>query len=547
MNSSPAEQITGLPEPPAAVSANPPGKPGAVRAESAVPLDQNSATKSRGIKPAVIAAAVEAWLIAGRTSSWLASALLHVGIVMLLSLFILSQPREVAPLNLEGAFESDLADELDLIVSELEATSGDITVEQSLTASLPAPGRLVTVGTIEPTLLNVPSATKVPRDTGRILETIGQPLASHGGGMDGRHASSRRSLALGNGGSEASESAVERGLAWLAAHQFEDGGWRFDLKACPGCGGQCKDSGLVESTTASTGMALLCFLGAGYTQDEGPYQEVVSAGLYYLVDKMLITSNGGDLRDNSLLDELIDGQPQFRRSGDMYCHGIATLALCEAYAMTRDKSLAAPAQQAVNFIVYAQHKNGGWRYAPKEPGDTTVSGWQVTALKSALLGKLEVPRSVWYRASDYFDSVQDDRGATYGYQSPDKSRRSTSVVGLFSRMILGWPKNHPPLKKGMSRIAKQYPDQNHMYFNYYATQALFHTGGPGWERWNPRMREYLVNTQATTGHEAGSWYIDEHWSQTGGRIYSTALAILTLEVYYRYMPMYGEAFVGDSP
>ena len=86
-----------------------------------------------------------------------------------------------------------------------------------------------------------------------------------------------------------------------------------------------------------------------------------------------------------------------------------------------------------------------------------------------------------------------------------------------------------------------------MYFNYYASQALFHTGGSGWERWNPRMREYLISLQATEGHEAGSWYIDENWSDRGGRLYTTALAILTLEVYYRYMPMYREAFVDDAP
>jgi len=231
----------------------------------------------------------------------------------------------------------------------------------------------------------------------------------------------------------------------------------------------------------------------------------------------------------------------------MYSHGLATLALCEAYAMTHDENIALPAQEAVNFIVYAQHKQGGWRYEPKEPGDTTVSGWQVTALKSAVLGKLKVPREVWYRASDFFDSVQDDRGATYGYQSPSKSRRSTTVVGLFSRMILGWPRKYPPLVKGISKIAKQQPQQNNMYFNYYASQALFHMGGSGWKRWNPRMREYLVNSQATAGHEAGSWYFDEQWSDHGGRLYSTALSILTLEVYYRFMPMYREAFVEEAP
>jgi hypothetical protein len=211
--------------------------------------------------------------------------------------------------------------------------------------------------------------------------------------------------------------------------------------------------------------------------------------------------------------------------------------------MSRDERLAAPAQEAANFIVNAQHKLGGWRYEPGEPGDLSVTGWQITALKSAAHGKLKIPRDVWYRASDFLDSVQENRGATYGYQEPTNNKRSMSVVGLFSRMMLGWPHDHRPLLKGVAQVANQAPHQNHMYFNYYAAQVLRHHGGSDWKRWNPRMRDYLVNLQATQGHETGSWYIDEDWSTQGGRLYTTTLSILTLEVYYRYMPMYQEAFL----
>ena len=178
-------------------------------------------------------------------------------------------------------------------------------------------------------------------------------MASLGGGMSGRKAGNRRGMALSNGGSEASESAVELGLEWLAEHQFSDGGWRFDLTECPQCGGKCRHSGFIQSTTASTGLALLCFLGAGYTQHEGPYQETVAKGLYYLVNKMLLTSFGGDLRDQSVVSQKDDGILLVHKSGDMYSHAIATLALCEAYGMTKDKNLAGPAQEAINFIVYA--------------------------------------------------------------------------------------------------------------------------------------------------------------------------------------------------
>ncbi len=495
----------------------------------------------------LVALWVAAWLEEGYSLSWLASAFFHACIVILLSVFMFAESGDLPIRWLDGAFDQEFSEIVDLQESSLSAEGGEFSLSQHPPTALPQSGSSLIAGVTNPLRPQIPTAIQTPNGSFSPEETLGNLLAAKGGGLDGRGQDNRRRLAMGGGGNAASESAVELGLAWLAAHQWGDGGWRFDLGKCPQCAGECRDSGIIDSTTAPTGLALLCFLGAGYTQHEGPYQDVVANGLYYLSNKMVLTTFGGDLRDNTLLDELGKGIPSFRKSGDMYSHGIATLALCEAYAMTHDKNLAEPAQQAVDFIVHAQHEKGGWRYEPGEPGDTTVSGWQVTALKSALLADLEVPRDVWYRASEFFDSVQELRGATYGYQKPSTKRRSTSVVGLFCRMMLGWPREHPPLLKGMARIAEETPQKNHMYFNYYASQALHHVGGSGWKRWNPRMRDYLVTSQAQSGHERGSWYFDEAYSDRGGRLYTTTLSILTLEVYYRYMPMYQEAFVDEAP
>ena len=478
----------------------------------------------------------------GQPVSLLASAALHGVALMLLSLLIFPLPGERPEAWLAGAF-SDEAETLELDVNELATSGGELSMDQEYAVDLPVAQNVTNSNVVEPSELVLPTTHAPSNLAASLTDAMSQPLASRGGGLDGRKARNRRSLALAGGGTEASEAAVERGLAWLAAHQFDDGGWRFNLEACPQCAGECRHSGFRSSTTDSTGLALLCFLGAGYTQHEGPYQETVANGLYYLQEKMLLTSEGGDLRDKTVLAGADRGAMLDPTNGNMYSHGIATLALCEAYAMSRDERLAAPAQEAANFIVNAQHEGGGWRYEPGEPGDLSVTGWQITALKSAAHGKLKIPRDVWYRAGDYLDSVQEDRGATYGYQKPTSKKRSMSVVGLFSRMMLGWPHDHRPLLKGVAQIADQAPHQNHMYFNYYASQVLRHHGGSGWKRWNPRMRDYLVNLQATQGHETGSWYIDEDWSTQGGRLYTTTLSILTLEVYYRYMPMYQEAFL----
>jgi len=485
--------------------------------------------------------------LAGRQSaSLLVSIFLHIGAVFLLSLLVFVRPIEAPQSWLDGAFEGEVVDTLDLDVNELQTAGGEIYLTSPTATTLAPAANSSSQSLVDPLELDLQVTPQATATTGA-REALGELLASRGGGMSGRNAQNRRSLALAGGGTAASESAVERGLAWLAAHQFEDGGWRFDLESCPQCQGACRDSGVLQSTTGSTGLALLSFLGAGYTQHEGPYQEVIANGLYYLSDKMLITSDGGDLRDRSVISTRDNGIQLIHKNGSMYSHAIATLALCEAYAMSRDSNLAKPAQRAVDFIVYAQHEKGGWRYEPKQPGDLSVTGWQITALKSALLAKLDVPREVWYRASDYLDSVQEERGATYGYQRPSTTQKSMSAVGLLSRMMLGWPHDHRPLRKGMVQLAKESPEKKDMYFNYYATQALHHHGGSGWKRWNLRMRDYLVDSQATEGHETGSWYFDEKWSERGGRLYTTTLAILTLEVYYRYMPMYQEAFVEDAP
>ncbi len=532
MNPLPAENPPLLSEPPSAL-------PEAASRASGETV--SSAAASESLLPAQSALRKKSF---GQPISLLASAAVHGLALVLLSLLLFPLPSDRPQAWLAGAL-SDEAETLELDVNELSSAGGELSTTQDYALELPTSENLANSSIVEPSELVLPTTTAPSNRSASLTDAMSQPLASRGGGLEGRKARNRRSLALSSGGTSESEAAVERGLAWLAAHQFDDGGWRFDLESCPQCAGACRNAGFRSSTTDSTGLALLCFLGAGYTQHEGPYQETIANGLYYLQQKMLLTSMGGDLRDRSVLSEQQGNVLVIQKNGDMYSHGIATLALCEAYAMSHDERFVGPAQEAVDFIVNAQHEQGGWRYGPGEPGDLSVTGWQITALKSALHGKLKVPRHVWYRAAEFLDSVQEDRGATYGYLKPTSKKRTMSVVGLFSRMMLGWPHDHRPLLKGIARISDQAPHQNHMYFNYYASQVLRHHGGSAWKRWNPRMRDYLVELQATEGHETGSWYIDEDWSNPGGRLYTTTLSILTLEVYYRYMPMYQEAFLED--
>lgn len=511
--------------------------------------------------------------------AWLSSAVVHTVLVVILSLIILATPAE-EPLWVTGGFDALPAEDLEMDLSELPLDgtmpslgsfeSGD---EISLpgprmgalgapagTSATPAIGGGISGGSVFSA--DVAGLAPAPRGAvvGSGFESLSNPLASRGGGLEGRTLENRRAAALSGGGSEQSEAAVEAALAWFAEHQWPDGGWRFDLEKCPNCSGYCRNSGSHTSSTAATGLALLSFLGAGYTHEEGKYQEVVARGLYYLQGQMTITPNGGDLRDKNAALEMAAPRGgllnaaslAIARRDSMYSHGIASLALTEAYAMTRDKQWREPADLAVKFIVNAQYDDGGWRYAPKYetvgPGDMTVSGWQIAVLKSATLAGIDVPYDVWMKINDFLDAIQDDSGSTYLYlRGENRGTAATTAIGLLCRMINGWPRESRPLQRGAAKLGDQLPIRNNMYFNYYASQVLHHVGGPNWEKWNPKMREYLVKTQATDGHEAGSWYFAESHSTPGGRLYTTAMATMTLEVYYRYMPLYKEAFVDRAP
>jgi hypothetical protein len=514
------------------------------------------------------------WLATTGSWAWFSSAIVHALVLIILSLVILSAPRD-EPLWVMGGFDPVPVDDLDAALADIPVegptpslgpfeTGEDPALPGPRAATLGSPTGVATAPAVGSALAANPTIDPLAPvgdlAAGR-FETFESPLASRGGGLEGRKLANRRATALAGGGTAESEEAVELALAWLAEHHWPDGGWHFDLEQCPTCHGYCRNPGKHTSRTGATGLALLCFLGAGYTHQDGKYQEVVSQGLYFLRSRMTITSHGGDLRDNSAALEVeipaggLLGPDQLAaaRRDSMYSHGIASLAVTEAYAMTGDKSLREPAEQAVKFIVSAQYADGGWRYNPgfETPGagDVTVTGWQMTALKSALLAGIDVPYEVWMRASDFLDGVQEDGGAAYRYVRDGGSPRGTAAtpIGLLCRMIGGWRRDHRPLQQGAARLGSQAPQSNNVYFNYYASQVLHHVGGSRWEKWNPRLRDYLVGTQAREGHEAGSWYFSEPHSTPGGRLYTTAMATMTLEVYYRYMPLYKEVFVDRTP
>jgi hypothetical protein len=349
--------------------------------------------------------------------------------------------------------------------------------------------------------------------------------------MLGRSGVERAKLVRREGGSVESERAVERGLDWIARHQRADGGWGLDTS------GECAPPGCplrpaMTSDVAATGLALLPLLGAGNTHTEkGRYQMSVRRGLAWLLsvqqpDGMMYTGGEG----NAL----------------MYSHCIATMVLCESYGLTRDKSLRLPAEMAVGFILRSQHALGGWRYRPMQEGDTCVFGWAIFALRSANMAGIAIPRSCLKGAGRYLDSAAADPAkATYAYLAGGGPTLTMTAEALVCRQLLGWERDTPALLQGVDIIYKDLEsstDRN-IYYWYYATQLLHNMRDKNWLAWNQKIREGLISLQVKgNGCDRGSWDPEapqpDQWGSKAGRLFTTSLSLLTLEVYYRYLPLY---------
>lgn len=385
---------------------------------------------------------------------------------------------------------------------------------------LPAP----TVGSLA--IVETPKSDKGTVTVAEVVSQVPDPYAPAGGGLDGRWEEARTRLLVARGGTSASETAVERALQWLAAHQREDGSWRFEHQG-KACDRTCDHGGTYSSTTGATALALLPFLGHGEWQGENG--RILRHGLDYLVSRMVASPRGGDFQE-----------------GSMYAQGLATIALCEAYAMTGEKRWGNAAQKGIAFIESSQHEAGGWRYFPNQPGDTTVLGWQMMALKTGSWAGLEVSGETVDKGYRFLDLVQGNRGATYGYQDAG-DEPSPTAIGLLCRMHSGWNQLDLRLQRGVVHLQEQGYSRKDMYFNYYATQVMAHYGGPRWEAWNEPLRDDLIASQGTQGHGKGSWYFGGKHTMAGGRLCETAFACLILEVYYRHLPLYGGDPLEHSP
>ena len=343
----------------------------------------------------------------------------------------------------------------------------------------------------------------------------------------------RLTMIMRHGGNRGVLNSADAALRWLAYHQEADGHWDT-MKYGSG----------QKTDTAMTGMALLAFLGAGHSEKVGPFKDNVKRAVGWLKSKQQPSGM------------IFDPTDAGAHRGIGYPTAIATLAIVEAAAMANIDDTRTAAQKAINYCMEHQCGEGsdklGWRYGPKQPGDTSVTGWFVMALKSAKVAGLKIDHSAFDGALRFLQSVEikNDGGDTsygpnvhYGYMPGDAHATSAhrlTAIGNLIQIFMGAPKEQVQgsvewfVNKGGVPTWGANGETVDMYYWYYGSLCTYQVGGDVWKRWNVGMMKALTENQVKQGDDAGSWPIVGEFSGEWGRVGQTALGCLSLEVYYRY-------------
>lgn len=301
--------------------------------------------------------------------------------------------------------------------------------------------------------------------------------------------------------------SIDRALAWLADQQREDGSFRHSD----------------TNGTAYTGLVLLAYLSCGHLPGRSEYGGRVTRAI------------------ESLLAVSARQEGYFGTDGSrMYGHGIATLALSQAYGVCTEEAtnlrIGNALVRAVAIIGEAQHSDGSWNYERSpNAGDLSVSGWQALALRGAQQAHVPIDEAALARAAAFAWRCFDRETAHFRYRPGDvRPARAMRASGLTLVTLLqpsrtgeqaGWH------ARASAHLAEAIPQHGrHYYYELFCVAQATAVVDP---RQNalPQLRSVLLGLQEKSGAFA------KHSGHDGG-VYATAFAVLALSADYRLLPVF---------
>lgn len=403
-------------------------------------------------------------------------------------------------------------------VTPPQATLTMITSAAPTTTGISIPITM-TAPTISKSISDVVPVPTTPRNTGAVALPAG---------VAQRSGSKRGAAMMASGGKPSAEQAVMKALRWLQTAQNPDGTWGEKSKG------------------AMTGLALLAFLGHGETPESSPeFARVVNAGIEALLAQ--------GTKEDGRFSWVAGGFGSPFTPAPVYQHGIATYALGEAYAMTKNEKLVPVLTKAIDHILKGQRGDGGWYYAyntREGAADTSVTGWQIQALKAFQLSGIENPgiKPAMENGVKSIENVYNPSNGAFGYRKVGDRNYSLTGVGVLCKLFAHHKSTDKMVRDAIknieSREVKYDSEEADLYAWYYNTQACFQAQGGTWDRWNRRFQDEIVKSQSPDGSWPPLPHMNPREDHGGlqkspskeGAVYRTTLCTLMLEVFYRYLP-----------
>lgn len=398
---------------------------------------------------------------------------------------------------------------------------------------------------IKPAPVHPPSTTHVPnpsvtvkRPAPKVFGLDASPGQSTGSGgpESGSGGGDKTSRLQKFGGSEKTEAAVRSGLEWLLTHQAADGRWDGDAfqQCCPK-DSRCSSPGHPQYDVGNTALCVAAFIEFG-TLRPPAWDAAIERGVAFL-----------------LRSQKKNGAFGTETASFMYNQAMATYTLAKYYPMHRAPEVSRAVESALQFIGQAQQQKGGWDYTSKQThrNDLSITAWLMLSVDACKTAGFDFPKNRQVSAARLMQRMLDEGGGTAQYADrgigAGKNRPGLLPAGMLGLLLCGTPPESPLIRALSSHITRSLPDYastarwettgQSYYYWYYGSLALLHAGGPAWRLWNGRMIDVLLTHQRQTGHLKGSWNPERNWiGQVGGRVYATAMAVLTLEIYYRISP-----------
>lgn len=301
------------------------------------------------------------------------------------------------------------------------------------------------------------------------------------------------------------EGSVSAGMTWLIAQQGSDGSWSTNQ----------------SDRVTATSLALLPLLGAGQTHRTGKYKKEVAKALVNLRAAFESDQQG---------------------SAPAWCSfALATLVLCENQAMTASPETQALAQEALDRLCAAQStRDGKWLQANGSEVSASTRAWIALAIRSGQLAKLRVAAEVTRRLT----ADADQQCAELAQLQNPQASAATLIPPLF----FGSQSSQAAMDRCIDRLAATGPDLSRLQETYFATLLVHHRHSGSRQEWHNQVRDVLINQQNWHSPHRGAW-LDRPQAKAGfgegePDLQRTVLSMMTMEIYYRHMPIYG---LGASP